>query len=248
MVHRVAPKKDNKGDTMSSLFTKCKLPSSIQGKGSYGHQCHFCPYVASSARLIEHMRIHTGERTFQCSMWSRKFTQWHVLSMHMLRHTGEKPFARSFCPSVFKWKQQRKRHKRSTSEAGLLSQLKNGTELRMLFRSAALRLLQPQFCQQQSVTFVNCPGINGWFIFGYTWVSFLGGDKSQILPFSLGTILEPTYTYGSWSNAFLAGSCLSSGDACVAQRHALGWSVTAAYVAMMHPLFGKTKLPEPSIS
>ncbi|XP_035665197.1 zinc finger protein with KRAB and SCAN domains 1-like, partial [Branchiostoma floridae] len=60
-------------------------------------KCPYCPYSVDSRGLTAHVRIHTGEKPFKCSMCDYSACQKVNLDRHMLKHTGEKPFMCGEC-------------------------------------------------------------------------------------------------------------------------------------------------------
>eukprot|EP00057_Strongylocentrotus_purpuratus_P002134 XP_003723902.1 PREDICTED: zinc finger protein 2-like [Strongylocentrotus purpuratus] len=62
-------------------------------------QCKIC--LKSSIHLKSHMKVHTSERPFKCSVCDKGFIERRHLKSHMRSHTGEKPFACSVCQKAF---------------------------------------------------------------------------------------------------------------------------------------------------
>lgn len=69
--------------------------------------CRVCDKTfTQKGGLLNHSRIHTGERPFQCKMCARSFTQKCNLTRHLKAvHSGEKPFQCWKCGRRFnrKW-------------------------------------------------------------------------------------------------------------------------------------------------
>ncbi|XP_049598410.1 early growth response protein 1-A [Syngnathus scovelli] len=86
------------------------------GKASPQERPYMCPAngcerrFSRSDELTRHVRVHTGQKPFQCRICMRSFSRSDHLTTHIRTHTGEKPFACAECGRKFARSDERKRH------------------------------------------------------------------------------------------------------------------------------------------
>lgn len=81
--------------------------------GDRPFQCHICTKkFALNSYLKKHMRVHNGEQPYECYECQRRFSQSDSLKRHLRLHTGERPFECYICEKKFTRKDHLKRHLR----------------------------------------------------------------------------------------------------------------------------------------
>ncbi|XP_054457898.1 early growth response protein 4 [Anoplopoma fimbria] len=84
-----------------------------------------------SDELNRHVRIHTGQKPFQCAICARSFSRSDHLTTHTRTHTGEKPFSCEVCGKRFARSDERKRHGRVHVKQQLRAQMMAAYSLAM---------------------------------------------------------------------------------------------------------------------
>ncbi|XP_017297390.1 early growth response protein 1-B-like [Kryptolebias marmoratus] len=107
------PRAGRRAPAKSGLKAK-PFPCSVQG-------CE--RRFSRSDELNRHVRIHTGQKPFQCTICARSFSRSDHLTTHTRTHTGEKPFSCDVCGKRFARSDERKRHGRVHIKQQLRAQM-----------------------------------------------------------------------------------------------------------------------------
>lgn len=82
------------------------LPVAIDSNEEAGHEgLHVCQYCTKAFRirkhLVDHERVHTGERPFSCNQCPLSFSRRAILWRHKKTHLGFRPYSCALCSKSF---------------------------------------------------------------------------------------------------------------------------------------------------
>lgn len=95
---------------------RSNLKQHLESHGNNKTSCGICNKQLSHRYMQEHMKIHEGQKEFQCSTCGHQFVSRERLKRHMVRHSGEPKYKCDLCPKAYTRSDKLLYHRRSHEE------------------------------------------------------------------------------------------------------------------------------------